>query len=118
MNNKEKCNKYESYFIFRSEEELNSHLNECSDCREEHEKMLKISNLVKEVAPVYLQKEQKNKAAILKRIACCLVLFTGLTTYNVYNMYTDYTFEVNSADESYIESTMGLPIDEYGFLEI
>ena len=118
MENREKCNKYESYFVFRNEEEFNSHLNECSDCREEHEKMLKVSNLVKEVAPIYLQKEQKKKSNVLKRIACGFVLFMGITTYTGYNMYTDYTFEVNTADESYIESTMGLPIDEYGFLEI
>ena len=118
MDNKDKCNKYESYFVFRSEEEFNSHLNECSDCREEHEKMLKISNLMKEVAPVYLKREEKKKTSTLKRIACCFVLLIGITSYTGYNMYNDYNFEVNTADESYIESTMGLPIDEYGFLEI
>ena len=118
MDNKDKCNKYESYFVFRSEEEFNSHLNECSDCREEHEKMLKISNLMKEVAHVYLKREEKKKTSTLKRIACCFVLLIGITSYTGYNMYNDYNFEVNTADESYIESTMGLPIDEYGFLEI
>ena len=36
---KEKCTKYESLFTFRSEEELMQHIEECEDCRLEHEKM-------------------------------------------------------------------------------
>ena len=35
---KEKCTKYEALFTFRSQEELEQHIQECEDCRLEHEK--------------------------------------------------------------------------------
>ena len=53
-----KCDKYESLFIFADEETLNKHLQECEDCRREHEKMHKVSVLVKEAEP-----ELKRRAA-------------------------------------------------------
>ena len=48
---KEKCTKYEALFTFRSNEELEQHIQECEDCKLEHEKMLKVSELLKEVKP-------------------------------------------------------------------
>ena len=41
---KDKCTKYEALFTFRDEEELNEHIQECEDCRLEHEKMQKVSS--------------------------------------------------------------------------
>ena len=66
MNNENKCNKYESFFIFRDEEAFNEHLEHCPDCKKEHEKHLKVSSLLKEVAPVYLEKKRKEKKSAIK----------------------------------------------------
>ena len=64
---KEKCTKYEALFTFRSQEELEQHIQECEDCRLEHEKMLKVSELLQEVKPYYKEKEkilQKSKLPV------------------------------------------------------
>ena len=67
-----KCDKYESLFIFADEETLNIHLQECEECRREHEKMHKVSALVKEAEP-----ELKRRAAFFNslKVACVLFLF-------------------------------------------
>ena len=44
-----KCDKYEALFKFADEETLMAHLAECEDCRAEHEKMQRVSELIKEV---------------------------------------------------------------------
>ena len=117
MDNKEKCNKYEAFYVFQNEEAFNNHLEECSDCRQEHEKYLKVSQLVKEVAPAYLEKKKREKTNLLKHAACFLIVLTGFIGYNGYKVYQDNSFQVNSVEESYI-NTMGLPTDDYGFLEL
>ena len=118
MTDKRKCDKYEAYFVFKDDKAFNEHLKNCPDCREEHAKYLKVSNLVKEVAPVYLAKRNKRKIDAVKKLACCFIFLAGFSVYSGYQLYGDYTFQVNSADESYISSSLGLPVDEYGFLEI
>ena len=117
MNNENKCNKYESFFVFRDEEAFSEHLEHCPDCKQEHEKYLKVSALVKEVAPVYLEKKKKEKTSVLKRLACCFVAFVGFASFVGYEAYDDYAFKTMEVEESYV-STMGLPVDDYGFLEI
>lgn len=118
MNDENKCNKYESFFIFQDEESFNAHLESCSECRKEHEKYEKVSKLIKEAAPVYLRNRQKAKNAMIKKLACCFVFFIGLTAFTGYKMYDDYMLQTVSADyDSYI-SAMGLPIDDYGFLDL
>lgn len=118
MDNEKKCDKYEALFVFQGEEALNNHLSECDDCKKEHEKHLKISQMVKEVAPEYLAKRYNKKKTALKRLAACFIVFVGLTgTYTGISMYNNSDIQVNADEDSYI-STMGLPIDEYGFLEL
>ena len=70
MENENKCDKYEGLFLFRNEEELQEHIKNCPDCKKEYEKHKNISNLVKEVAPVYLAKKAKEKSTFIKRVAC------------------------------------------------
>ena len=78
----------------------------------------KVSSLVKEVAPVYLEKQKRNRFGAIKKLACCFVLFVGITaSFTGYNMYNDYDSQTYWDDDSYV-SAMGLPIDEYGFLEL
>ena len=117
MNNENNCNKYESFFIFRDEEAFNEHLEHCPDCKKEHEKYAKVSALLKEVAPVYLEKKKKEKKSVIKRLACCFVAFVGFASYAGYMAYDDYVFKTMEIEDSYV-STMGLPVDDYGFLEI
>lgn len=117
MDNEKKCDKYEAFFIFNNEEAFNVHLNECPECKSEHEKYLKVSQLVKEVAPVYLKNQDKKKKNVIKRLAACFVLFVGITGfYAGFGIHDGSTYS-NIDNDSYI-STMGLPTDEYGFLEI
>ncbi len=118
MTEEKKCDKYEAYFIFQDEETFKNHLQNCSYCRKEHAKYLKVSTLAKEVAPVYLEKLNKRKIGAIRKLACCFIFLIGFSAYTGYQMYGDYNFQVNSADESYISSTLGLPVDDYGFLEI
>ena len=118
MDNEKKCDKYEALFVFQGEEALHKHLEECEECKKEYEKQLKISALVKEVAPEYLAKRHNKKKTAIKRLAACFIVFVGMTgAYTGINMYNNAEFQLNTAEDSYI-STMGLPIDEYGFLEL
>ena len=114
-----KCDKYEAFFVFQDEEAFYSHLKDCPDCQREHEKQMKISSLVKEVGPVYMKKQnEKKRFAAIKKLACCFVLFVGImASYTGYNMYNDYAATEYWAEDTYVDS-MGLPVDEYGFLEL
>lgn len=117
MDEKQKCDKYEAFFTFQDEEAFNNHLENCPNCKEEHEKYLKVSALVKEVAPEYLAKRAKTKSDLLKRAACIFVILTGLIGYTGYKVYEDNSFQINSVEDSYIYE-IGLPTDSYGFLEL
>lgn len=109
-----KCNKYESLFIFSKDRDFQEHLNECSDCREEQLKMLKISSLIKEVKPLYFKKERNSKIIKLAAAFLLMVFCTGFVTIQIYNeKYNNLV----AAQESVV-AKMGLPYDEYGLLSI
>lgn len=112
---KEKCTKYEALFTFRSEEELNQHIQECEDCRLEHEKMLKVSELIKEVRPYYREK-RKNLAKV--KIACALfMLMVSGTTLGVINLNTDVSDTLKYGTTLSAED-LGLPVDSYGLITV
>ncbi len=117
MEHKNKCDKYEGLFVFQTEEVLKEHIEHCPDCKAENDKYEKVSELVKEAAPVYLLKEKNKKIKAIKRLACCFIFFTGLTAFTGYKMYDNYNFQISSDYDSYITS-MGLPVDDYGFLDL
>lgn len=110
-----KCNKYESLFIFRSEEELKEHLKECPDCRAEQEKMDRLSDIIQEVKPYYAK--QRTQSFTRFKVACilCFGLFTGLLT----GYFANYLPMESSV---YIETTeineYGMPIDSYGLIDL
>ncbi len=115
---KDKCNKYEAYFTFRSKDEFLQHINECPDCREEHEKMQKVSELISEVRPYFLaQKERKNKRANILKAACFSIAFlfltvgTGALNYQ-YDIVNSIVYHNLSAEE------LGFPTDEYGLIMV
>ncbi|MBQ8460161.1 hypothetical protein IJ541_08690 [bacterium] len=112
---KEKCSKYEALFTFRNEEELFEHIQNCEDCRKEHEKMLKVSELIQEVKP-YFKKKRKNLAKI--KAACALFLVTVCaTTLGVINFNTDISDTLKYGSTLSAED-LGLPVDSYGLIYI
>ncbi len=112
---KDKCSKYESLFVFRSEEELNEHIRTCEDCRHEHEKMLRVSELIQEAKPYY--KEQKRNWAKVK-VACALfLLMASGTTLGVINLNTDVSDTLKYGTTLSAED-LGLPVDSYGLIYI
>lgn len=114
----EKCSKYESLFIFGSEEDLNLHLAECQVCRSEHEKMQKVSALVKEVKPLY--KKGSNNKIILNAAACFVLMILSFMAYNNYNnmviaeLNRESDVLVNSGHSMITDN--GLPTDDYGLI--
>jgi len=117
MDNQKKCDKYEAFFIFSDEKAFYEHLESCDECFNEHKKYLKVSKLIKEAAPAYLKREHTKKLNTVKKLACCFIAFIGITAFSGVKMYNDSSFQINSMNESYI-GTLGLPVDDYGFLEI
>ncbi len=117
MNEENKCDKYESFFIFKNEEEFMHHIKNCPDCQKEYDKQMRISQLVKEAGAAYLKRKQQNKVSAARKLACCFVLFAGLTAFTGINIYDNYVVQQDIIDNSCI-SMLGLPIDDYGFLEI
>lgn len=112
---KEKCSKYEALFTFRSEEELNEHIQNCEECRLEHEKMLKISELIQEAKPYY--KEQR-KNWLKVKVACALfLLMASGTTLGILNFNTDVSDTLKYGTTLSSED-LGLPVDSYGLIYI
>lgn len=110
-----KCSKYQTLFIFKSEEELKSHIETCPDCKKEQEEMDKVSGLLKEVRFEVLKRKTKKKAAI--KIACAfLTVFLASSALFLvgYNINSDNNFygEVLSAYD------YGFPVDSYGLITV
>ncbi|MCM1339119.1 MAG: hypothetical protein NC191_05565 [Muribaculaceae bacterium] len=110
-----KCSKYEALFTFRSEQELNDHIQNCEDCRLEHEKMLRVSELLQEVKPYY-KTRRKNLAKI--KVACALFMLTISTaTVGVINLNTDVSDTLKYGTTLSSED-LGLPVDSYGLISL
>ncbi len=112
---KEKCTKYEALFTFRSEEELLKHVEECEDCKLEHEKMQKVSDLLKEVKPYYREK-RKNLTKVKIACALCMLMLSG-TTLGVINLNTDVSDTLKYGTTLSAED-LGLPVDSYGLITV
>ena len=112
---KEKCTKYEALFTFRSEDELMRHISECEDCRLEHEKMQKVSSLIREVKPYYRAK-RKNLAKIKIACAFLMIMFSG-TTLGLINFNPDISDTLKYGTTLSSED-LGLPVDSYGLISV
>ena len=110
-----KCSKYEGLFVFSNEETQHKHLEECGECREEHEKMQKVSDLLSEVKFHYRLQAKKIRKVKAVCIALCLICFS-----------TSLGFVTNDADlvdaliygESLSAEDLGFPVDSYGLLVV
>lgn len=111
---KDKCNKYESLFIFSDEETLNAHLLECEDCRQEHEKMQRVSDLINEVKDEY----NKKINYMTLKIACVFFLFVaGGASINMLDLRYGILDTVKYGEPLTIEQ-LGFPTDSYGLIQV
>lgn len=110
-----KCSKYEGLFIFSDEEKLQEHLNECESCREEHEKMQKVSDLIQEVKPYYLKK--RNNLRKMRAIAAMLFIMLFSATFGVIYTNEDLSESLMYGDTLTAED-LGFPVDSYGLLMV
>ncbi|MBS4759180.1 MAG: hypothetical protein KHX03_00595 [Clostridium sp.] len=107
------CNGYESSYMFLNDTDFHQHLKECESCRKEHEKLEKVSALIKEAKPYIKAKQKRNK--ILKAVcALALLCFTSFSIPLMMN--ADKIYDDIIAMNSPTIEEMGLPVDEYGFL--
>ncbi len=110
-----KCTKYEALFTFRSEEELMEHVQTCEDCRLEHQKMMRVSELIQEAKP-YFKEKRKNLAKV--KVACALfMLMICGTTLGVINLNTDVSDTLKYGTTLNAED-LGLPVDSYGLISL
>ncbi len=112
---KEKCNQYEGIFIFGDEEKLKEHLETCEDCRKEHEKMQRVSELIAEVAPQI--KEQRRTNARLKMACASFALVILVSTLGVINLNPDVHDTIMYGQTMTVED-YGLPVDSYGLIMV
>ena len=110
-----KCSKYEGLFVFSDEETLMKHIEECEDCRAEHEKMQKVSDLLSETKFYYRQKNRRVRKVKAVCIALCLVMLSaglGISTED-----SDFVDALMYGDTLTAED-LGFPVDSYGLLMV
>ena len=114
MNNK--CEKYEGLFVFSSEEELQKHIEECEDCRQEHENMQKVSSLLDEVKLYYRAKRKQTRTRL--RAACAVVfMIFSLGSLGIFATNDDFT-ETLMYGSTLSAEDYGFPVDSYGLLMV
>lgn len=113
MNNK--CSKYESLFVFSNKETLENHLNECEECRLEHEKMQKVSELLDEVKFYY--KKKQNKFRKMKAVCAAVFLMVFSTTFCTVMQDSDFADILAYGTELSAED-LGFPVDSYGLIMV
>lgn len=110
-----KCTKYEGLITFGDEKQLAEHLLICPECRAEHEKMQKVSELIAEVAPS-IRNERRKKAYL--KMACASFAFVILvSTLGVINLNTDIHDTIMYGQTMSVED-YGLPVDSYGLIMV
>ena len=110
-----KCTKYEALYMFGNEETLKSHLETCEECRKEQEQLDKVSKLLNEVKPYYIEK-RRNKAKLKAVCAIFAILFCG-TTLGVINFNTDISDMIKYGNTLSAED-LGFPVDSYGLIMV
>lgn len=110
-----KCSKYEGLFVFSDEETLLKHLEECPECRAEHEKMQKVSELIGETKFYYRSKTKREKK--LKAV-CALAIFMFFSaSFGIITNDSDFADSLMYGDSLSAED-LGFPVDSYGLLMV
>ena len=110
-----KCKKYEGLFIFGDEKTLAEHIQTCPKCKEEQERMDKVSALIAEVAPSFKQKRKSN--AKLKMACASFALLLFVSTLGVVNLNADVKDTILYGQTLTLED-YGLPVDSYGLISV
>jgi len=110
-----KCSKYEGLFVFSDEETLNNHIAECEDCKAEHEKMQKVSDLLGEVKFYY--RSQNNRKRKLK-VVCALAMLAFLGGSFGMFMPDDDLLDSLMYGQSLSAEELGFPVDSCGLIMV
>ncbi|MCM1003084.1 MAG: hypothetical protein NC408_01945 [Candidatus Gastranaerophilales bacterium] len=110
-----KCSKYEGLFVFSDEETLKKHIEECDECKQEHEKMEKVSDLLGEVKFYYKAKQRKLKK--LRAVCAALFLVVFSTTFCVTAMDSDLS-DILAYGDTLSAEDLGFPVDSYGLIMV
>lgn len=124
--NEKKCNKYEELFVSSDEKEFLEHIKNCPECAKEHERMQKVSNLIKEVSYIYKNKrtkKKKSKVAVLSMAASFLMICAAffaiqIMTPSSFVNETIASISNGAYSQEYSYEQMGLPVDEYGLIMV
>ncbi len=111
----EKCTKYEALFTFRDEKELNEHIQTCEDCRLEHEKMARVSELIQEAKPYFIEK-RRNTTKVKAACALFMLMVCG-TTLGLVNFNTDISDTLKYGTTLSAED-LNFPVDSYGLISL
>jgi len=121
MNNN--CNKYQSLYVFRTEEELQEHLDVCAICRKQHSEIIEVEKLVKFSKTAYLKNKFKTNTVRLNRAIAgvAVLIFTSF----IFNNYSELNSinthlkhpEVSEFTNNSLFNQMQLPTDDYGILD-
>jgi len=113
----EKCSRYEELFISASKEELEKHLQECEECRKEHESQQKVSSLLDEVKMYYYAKRKKG---LVRLRAACAVMFLVFSIISVtgWALNDDDMLDTLKYGDSLSAEDLGFPVDSYGLLMV
>lgn len=110
-----KCTKYEGLFVFSDEETFKKHILECDECRQEAEKMEKVSELIDEVKFYYhAKKKQRPKF----RVACAMLLLLFSTLTYGFVVSNDDLLDTLKYGDNLSAEDLGFPVDSYGLLMV
>ena len=110
-----KCSKYEGLFVFSNEKDLEEHIKVCPDCKAEHEKMQKVSDLIGEVKFHYkLQSKRRNK---IKAICAGAMLMLLTASFPIVENGEDLADALLYGNTLSAED-LGFPVDSYGLLMV
>lgn len=117
------CNKYQSLYVFRNDEEFQHHLDTCETCRKKHAELLEVEDLIKFSKPAYFRSKIKSNTIRLNK-AIAGIIFLILTSF-VFNNFSELTAintkikhpELSDFISNSFFNQMQLPTDDYGILD-
>jgi len=112
-----KCSKYEELFISSDSETLEKHIQECEECRKEHESQQKVSSLLDEVKMYYYA---KRKRSMVRLRAACAVMFMVFSLVSVtgWVLNDDDLLDTLKYGDSLSAEELGFPVDSDGLLMV
>ena len=90
-------------------------MKECPDCRAEHEKMQKVSNLIGEVKFHYKLRAKKIRKIKAVCLALCLICMS--TSFGIVTDDTDFV-DALMYGQTLSAEDLGFPVDSYGLLMV